>query len=90
MPLRRNQPQATKTAQKRARCEAAVPPARPDCPVGRAEGGARCVRRRLTGESFAIIAHHLFSYISIGSCISIAGISNVAISSENSSDDKSL
>jgi hypothetical protein len=32
---------AEKKAEKRARCEAAVPPARPDCPIGRAEGGAR-------------------------------------------------
>ena len=30
---------AEKKAEKRARCEAAVPPARPDCPIGRAEGG---------------------------------------------------
>jgi hypothetical protein len=30
-----------------ARREAAVPPARPDCPIGRAEGGAHCVGRRI-------------------------------------------
>ena len=44
-PFCRNQPQATQPVQKRARREAAVLPARPDCQIGRVEGGARRVGR---------------------------------------------